>query len=58
MILTPLKFHADIHQSSPRHELGDNDGSANFKLLPVIQNARDMDQILGKLSYKTCSTPY
>ena len=45
-----------IHQFSPCHELGENDGFANFKLLLVIQKARDMAQISGKLSYKVRST--
>ena len=47
----------DIHQSSLRHELVDNGGLANFKLLPAIQNARVMAQILESHTYKVCYTP-
>ena len=36
-------------QSSQRHELVDNGGFANFKLLLVIQNTRDVVQILEAL---------
>ena len=44
-------------QSSPRDKLKDNGGFADFKLLLVIQNARDMAQILRRRSNKVCSTP-
>ena len=50
--LTGLISLKRIDQSSPRHELVDNGGFTNFRLLLIKQNARAMAQILGSLSYK------
>ena len=44
-----------IHQSSRRHQVEDNGGFSNFKLLLVIQNTRDMAQVFESLSYKVRS---
>ena len=44
-------FGMHINQSSPHHELEDNGGFPNFKLLLVIGNAKDMAQHFGRLSY-------
>ena len=52
-----VKYLNPIDQSLPRHELVDNRGFTNFKLLLVKQGARAIAQILGSLSYKVCSTP-
>ena len=44
-------FGMHTHQSSAHNELEDNGRFPNFKLLLVIENAKDMAQIFGSLSY-------
>ena len=43
-------FGMHTHQSA-HNELEDNGRFPNFKLLLVIENAKDMAQIFGSLSY-------
>ena len=57
LLKTAKAWQLHIDQSSPRHELVDNGGLTNFKLLLVKQNARATAQISGSLSYKVRSTP-
>ena len=55
--MSPIFRYEVIHESLPRHELENNCGFADFKLLLVIQNARDMAKIWVALVTGVCSTP-